>query len=188
MSEAASSPAKAPGTIQVIERMMSLLDALAASPDAASLKHLAQVTDLHPSTAHRILAAMNRQHKADDYLRLVERLDGRSQQRRRMSGVDEVEQLLERRVELSRKIGWRRQLLDCRRGLIQETLHVRQEGRRIEARNPVERLVQVGLRDLCAEEIAVIEGSGGRIRYFSDPALAAERDAADQLGLRLRSE
>lgn len=41
----------------------------------------------------------------------------------------------------------------------------------------VERLVQVGLRDLCAEEIAVIEGSGGRIRYFSDPALAAERDA-----------
>ena len=39
--------------------MMSLLDALAASPDAASLKQLALATDLHPSTAHRILAAMS---------------------------------------------------------------------------------------------------------------------------------
>ena len=58
MSEAASGPAKTPGSIQVIERMMSLLDALAASPDAASLKQLAQATELHPSTAHRILAAM----------------------------------------------------------------------------------------------------------------------------------
>ena len=59
MSEAASGPAKTPGTIQVIERMMSLLDALAASPESASLKQLAQATDLHPSTAHRILAAMS---------------------------------------------------------------------------------------------------------------------------------
>ena len=42
----------------VIERMMSLLDALAASPDPASLKQLAAATELHPSTAHRILAAM----------------------------------------------------------------------------------------------------------------------------------
>ena len=50
--------AKNPGSIQVIERMMSLLDALAASPDPASLKHLAAATELHPSTAHRILAAM----------------------------------------------------------------------------------------------------------------------------------
>ncbi len=49
---------KNPGSIQVIERMMSLLDALAATPDAASLKHLAAATALHPSTAHRILAAM----------------------------------------------------------------------------------------------------------------------------------
>ncbi|HJW26342.1 MAG TPA: IclR family transcriptional regulator [Rhodocyclaceae bacterium] len=38
--------------------MMSLLDALAASPEPASLKQLAQATDLHPSTAHRILGAM----------------------------------------------------------------------------------------------------------------------------------
>ena len=45
-------------SIQVIERMMSLLDALAASPEPASLKQLAQSTQLHPSTAHRILAAM----------------------------------------------------------------------------------------------------------------------------------
>eukprot|EP00825_Cyclidium_porcatum_P022543 TRINITY_DN2481_c0_g1_i5.p3 TRINITY_DN2481_c0_g1~~TRINITY_DN2481_c0_g1_i5.p3 ORF type:complete len:136 (+),score=14.85 TRINITY_DN2481_c0_g1_i5:181-588(+) len=58
LSEVASGSAKAPGSIQVIERMMSLLDALAASPDAASLKQLAQATELHPSTAHRILAAM----------------------------------------------------------------------------------------------------------------------------------
>ena len=62
MSEAARSSvadtAKAPGSIQVIERMMALLDALAASPEPASLKQLAAATDLHPSTAHRILAAM----------------------------------------------------------------------------------------------------------------------------------
>ncbi len=58
MSETASGSAKTPGSIQVIERMMTLLDALAASPDPASLKHLASVTELHPSTAHRILAAM----------------------------------------------------------------------------------------------------------------------------------
>lgn len=50
--------AKNPSSIQVIERMMSLLDALAASPDPASLKQLAQATELHPSTAHRILGAM----------------------------------------------------------------------------------------------------------------------------------
>jgi len=58
LSEVASGTSKAPGSIQVIERMMSLLDALAASPDPASLKQLAAATELHPSTAHRILAAM----------------------------------------------------------------------------------------------------------------------------------
>jgi DNA-binding IclR family transcriptional regulator len=41
--------------IQVIERMVSLLDALATYPDPVSLKVLSSVTDLHPSTAHRIL-------------------------------------------------------------------------------------------------------------------------------------
>jgi DNA-binding IclR family transcriptional regulator len=46
------------GGIQVIERMMSLLDALAHFDMPASLKQLALETDLHPSTAHRILAAM----------------------------------------------------------------------------------------------------------------------------------
>jgi DNA-binding IclR family transcriptional regulator len=50
--------ARTPGSIQVIERMMSLLDALAASPESASLKQLSAASDLHPSTAHRILAAM----------------------------------------------------------------------------------------------------------------------------------
>lgn len=50
--------AKSSNSIQVIERMMSLLDALSATPDPVSLKQLAQATDLHPSTAHRILGAM----------------------------------------------------------------------------------------------------------------------------------
>jgi DNA-binding IclR family transcriptional regulator len=58
LSEAANGSAKIPGSIQVIERMMSLLDALSDAPEAVSLKQLAGATDLHPSTAHRILAAM----------------------------------------------------------------------------------------------------------------------------------
>lgn len=42
-------------SIQVIERMVSLLDALASYPDPVSLKELSKVTGLHSSTAHRIL-------------------------------------------------------------------------------------------------------------------------------------
>jgi DNA-binding IclR family transcriptional regulator len=42
-------------SIQVIERMVSLLDALAQYPDPVSLKELSASTGLHPSTAHRIL-------------------------------------------------------------------------------------------------------------------------------------
>lgn len=56
-----SSDAAAPRektAIQVIERMMSLLDVLAAHPDPVSLKELSQATQLHPSTAHRILNDM----------------------------------------------------------------------------------------------------------------------------------
>lgn len=45
-------------SIQVIERMMGLLDALAQYPDPVSLKELSSVTGLHPSTAHRILNDM----------------------------------------------------------------------------------------------------------------------------------
>ena len=45
-------------SIQVIERMMRLLDALASATDPVSLKELAQSTELHPSTAHRILNDM----------------------------------------------------------------------------------------------------------------------------------
>jgi len=45
-------------SIQVIERMTRLLDALAKSPGPAGLKHLAQSAGLHPSTTHRILSAM----------------------------------------------------------------------------------------------------------------------------------
>lgn len=41
--------------IQVLDRMFSLLDALAAQQDPVSLKVLSETTGLHPSTAHRIL-------------------------------------------------------------------------------------------------------------------------------------
>jgi DNA-binding IclR family transcriptional regulator len=44
--------------IQVIERMMGLLDALASHSDPVSLKELSRITGLHPSTAHRILNDM----------------------------------------------------------------------------------------------------------------------------------
>ncbi len=61
------------GSIQVIERMMSLLDALAETAEPATLKSLAQATGLHPSTAHRILAAMGhsrlvQRHDANTYI------------------------------------------------------------------------------------------------------------------------
>ena len=46
------------GSIQVIERMMSLLDVLSENSEPATLKVLAQRTGLHPSTAHRILGVM----------------------------------------------------------------------------------------------------------------------------------
>jgi DNA-binding IclR family transcriptional regulator len=49
--------AKSP--IQVIERMMKLLDVLSYYHDPVSLKQLALETGLHPSTAHRILGAMS---------------------------------------------------------------------------------------------------------------------------------
>lgn len=44
--------------IQVIERMAALLDVLSRHPDPVSLKQIAIEAGLHPSTAHRILAAM----------------------------------------------------------------------------------------------------------------------------------
>jgi DNA-binding IclR family transcriptional regulator len=49
-------PIEAPRlAIQVIERMMTLLDALAKKSEPVSLKELSQSSGLHPSTAHRIL-------------------------------------------------------------------------------------------------------------------------------------
>jgi DNA-binding IclR family transcriptional regulator len=45
-------------SIQVIERMMHLLDALAGHGAPVNLKQLATQTRLHPSTAHRILGVM----------------------------------------------------------------------------------------------------------------------------------
>jgi DNA-binding IclR family transcriptional regulator len=42
-------------TIQVIERMFLLIDILASSPDAMSLKQISQKSGLHLSTTHRIL-------------------------------------------------------------------------------------------------------------------------------------
>ncbi len=53
-----AAPAPAKTSIQVIERMMALLDALANYSDPVSLKELSKVSGLHPSTAHRILNDM----------------------------------------------------------------------------------------------------------------------------------
>jgi DNA-binding IclR family transcriptional regulator len=55
---AAAPAAEAKNPIQVIERMMKLLDVLSYYHDPVGLKQLALETGLHPSTAHRILAAM----------------------------------------------------------------------------------------------------------------------------------
>jgi len=57
-SPGAAAPVRDKTAIQVIERMMKLLDALAAEPGSVSLKDLARSTALHPSTAHRILNDM----------------------------------------------------------------------------------------------------------------------------------
>src|SRR3954470_1804695 len=45
--------------IQVVERMMRLLDVLEKHPEPLGLKQISQYTGLHPSTAHRILSAMS---------------------------------------------------------------------------------------------------------------------------------
>ena len=50
--------AKATSSIQVIARASRLLDALAAHDEPVSLKALACITGLHPSTAFRILASL----------------------------------------------------------------------------------------------------------------------------------
>jgi len=52
-------------SIQVIERMMSLLGALARHTTPVNLKQLATETLLHPSTAHRILSVMVDNRLAD---------------------------------------------------------------------------------------------------------------------------
>ncbi|WP_048438606.1 IclR family transcriptional regulator [Caenimonas sp. SL110] len=49
------SGAPATPTIQVIERMFSLIDVLASREEAVSLKEISEKTGLHPSTTHRIL-------------------------------------------------------------------------------------------------------------------------------------
>lgn len=57
-SQTPSPVADAKGGIQVVERMTLLLDALSYSETPLGLKQLALESGLHPSTAHRILAAM----------------------------------------------------------------------------------------------------------------------------------
>jgi DNA-binding IclR family transcriptional regulator len=49
------SPKPATPSIQVIERMFTLIDVLASREEAVSLKEISEKTGLHPSTAHRIL-------------------------------------------------------------------------------------------------------------------------------------
>jgi len=58
-------------SIQVIERMMNLLDILADHPEPLSLKDLSRLSGLHPSTTHRILHDMTVKH-------FVEHLDSGS--------------------------------------------------------------------------------------------------------------
>jgi IclR family transcriptional regulator, carbohydrate utilization repressor len=48
-------PVTATPTIQVLERMFTLIDVLASRDEAMSLKEISQKTGLHPSTTHRIL-------------------------------------------------------------------------------------------------------------------------------------
>ena len=52
------SDAQTKSSIQVIDRMMHLIETLVRHPSPANLKQLAVETGLHPSTAHRILAVM----------------------------------------------------------------------------------------------------------------------------------
>jgi len=52
-------------SIQVIDRMMKLLDELAVHAEPMSLKQLAQLTSLHPSSAHRILNVMVEKRMVD---------------------------------------------------------------------------------------------------------------------------
>jgi DNA-binding IclR family transcriptional regulator len=68
MAMTQTEPKRGKPSIQVIERMMHLLDALSRQTTPASLKLLAGETGLHPSTAHRILGVMVES-------RLVERLE-----------------------------------------------------------------------------------------------------------------
>ena len=42
-------------SVQVLERMFTLIDVLASREEAISLKEISERTGLHPSTAHRIL-------------------------------------------------------------------------------------------------------------------------------------
>ncbi|NBT67792.1 MAG: IclR family transcriptional regulator, partial [Betaproteobacteria bacterium] len=42
-------------SIQVLERMFTLIDVLASKEEAISLKEISEKTGLHPSTTHRIL-------------------------------------------------------------------------------------------------------------------------------------
>ena len=42
-------------SVQVLERMFTLIDVLASREEAVSLKEISEKTGLHPSTAHRIL-------------------------------------------------------------------------------------------------------------------------------------
>jgi len=57
MTKRSDTPPTTP-TVQVIERMFSLLDLLASREEAVSLKEISEKTGLHPSTAHRILNDM----------------------------------------------------------------------------------------------------------------------------------
>jgi DNA-binding IclR family transcriptional regulator len=55
MAKTSRNSSSATPTVQVIERMFTILDILASREDATSLKEISERTGLHPSTTHRIL-------------------------------------------------------------------------------------------------------------------------------------
>ena len=55
-------------SIQVIDRMMDLIDVLSSAGKPVNLKELSKLTTLHPSTAHRILNALA-------HYRIIDRVD-----------------------------------------------------------------------------------------------------------------
>ena len=49
-------------SVQVLERMFTLIDVLAAKEEPVALKEISEKTGLHPSTTHRLLYDLTKKH------------------------------------------------------------------------------------------------------------------------------